>query len=479
MKTSLSVTESDSPTILPPFNLFRRKLVNLIALLLGDSLSLSLSLLLGGGIRWFLKGDTMVPSWLGLVVLAWWFGAYGVRLLPGWGLGAAEELRRQLGLLVAIFSMTTAAVFLGKNASEASRLTLSLGFLIAIVLVPLLRLQVKHFLIYRQIWGVPTVIYGDAQTIPVLAQALRGEGGLGYTPVGVFCDDGPQGGSVAGLPVLGRLSGLTRAAPVAVIALPGLSRHELIELLDGPLTVYRHILLVPDLMDAPSLWVQPRDLQGILGLEITSNLLDPFSKILKRLVELILVWMTLPLWGGLCLFLLGLIRLVERESGLFFQERIGFRGKQFKTLKFRTMHLDAEKKLEDRLQKDPALREEWEKNFKLKQDPRITQIGRLLRLTSLDELPQLVNVLRGEMSLVGPRPLPAYHYYGLTERVRVLRDRVRPGITGLWQVSCRSESGIEGMERWDTYYVRNWSIWLDFVILFRTFRAVLKREGAY
>ncbi len=151
----------------------------------------------------------------------------------------------------------------------------------------------------------------------------------------------------------------------------------------------------------------------------------------------------------------------------------------FKTLKFRTMHKEAEKILEAKLDEDPDLREEWEENFKLKNDPRVTRTGQLLRSSSLDELPQLFNVLRGDMSLVGPRPLPAYHYYGLSEQVRLLRDRVRPGITGLWQVSGRSEVGLEGMERWDTYYVRNWSIWLDFVILFRTVRAVLQKEGAY
>jgi lipopolysaccharide/colanic/teichoic acid biosynthesis glycosyltransferase len=174
-----------------------------------------------------------------------------------------------------------------------------------------------------------------------------------------------------------------------------------------------------------------------------------------------------------------LIRLFDGDAALFRQERVGHNGRSFKTIKFRTMHPDAERLLEHRLQQDEALREEWEENFKLRNDPRITRIGRLLRMTSMDELPQLINVLKGEMSLVGPRPLPTYHYYGRSERVRILRDRVRPGMTGLWQVSVRSESGVEGMERWDTYYVRNWSIWLDVYILARTVGVVLTRNGAY
>jgi lipopolysaccharide/colanic/teichoic acid biosynthesis glycosyltransferase len=143
------------------------------------------------------------------------------------------------------------------------------------------------------------------------------------------------------------------------------------------------------------------------------------------------------------------------------------------------MRPDADRVLEKALAADPALRAEWDATFKLENDPRITRAGRLIRATSLDELPQLLNVLRGEMSLVGPRPLPAYHHDELEEDVREVRERVRPGLTGLWQVSGRSDTGTAGMERWDPYYVRNWSLWLDVVILVRTFRAVLARSGAY
>ena len=139
----------------------------------------------------------------------------------------------------------------------------------------------------------------------------------------------------------------------------------------------------------------------------------------------------------------------------------------------------AEKVLQQKLAEDPALRAEWETSFKLTHDPRITRLGRLMRKTSLDELPQLVNVLRGEMSLVGPRPLPVYHQEKLLAPVRALRERVRPGMTGLWQVSGRSWSGITSMQKWDTYYVRNWSVWLDIVILVRTVRAVARGYGAF
>jgi lipopolysaccharide/colanic/teichoic acid biosynthesis glycosyltransferase len=146
--------------------------------------------------------------------------------------------------------------------------------------------------------------------------------------------------------------------------------------------------------------------------------------------------------------------------------------------KFRTMMPGAEQVLQSKLASDAELKQEWETNFKLKVDPRITRIGRFLRRTSLDELPQLFNVLRGQMSLVGPRPLPRYHHNELSTQVMKLRVRVRPGMTGLWQISGRSDTGNAGIERWDSYYVRNWSVWLDAVILARSVRAVVRGEGA-
>ncbi len=463
-----------------PFRYMRRRTINVASLLAGDLVALAFGIFLAGLVRWLLKGDDMIPRWAWALAPAWIFGAYMLRLLPGWGLGAAEELRRQVLLLVVVFAMATIALFLVRAGTAASRLTLSSAFLLCLPLVPLMRTLVKRLLIRHNLWGMPAAIYGsDDRSVELIIRSLQEEQGLGYFPVAVFSPLGPAGRTIAGIPVVGRVTERTHAAPVAIVGMPGMSRHDLIELLDNSLSTYPHVLLIPDLFEAPSLWVQSRDLRGILGLEITQNLLDPYARYLKRIVDLALVLAALPLWAPLCLLLAIVVYLEDRHSPFFIQERIGRDGRTFRTLKFRTMHKGSEQILEKQLDEDPELRREWERSFKLRKDPRVTRMGRLLRKTSLDELPQLANVLRGEMALVGPRPLPAYHYYELPQRVRVLRDRVRPGMTGLWQVSGRSEAGIEGMERWDTYYVRNWSIWLDIVILFRTFRVVLKREGAY
>jgi len=185
----------------------------------------------------------------------------------------------------------------------------------------------------------------------------------------------------------------------------------------------------------------------------------------------------LALFVPLCLIAL----LVRRDGGpvLFAHRRIGRGGKPFACLKFRTMVVDAEQRLAALLESDPAARAEWEANRKLREDPRVTWIGRLLRASSLDELPQLINVLKGDMSLVGPRPVMDSElatYYGAAAPHYMA---VRPGITGLWQVSGRSDTSYPRRVALDVAYVRNPSLREDLRILLRTPAAVLLRRGAY
>ncbi len=458
----------------------RRRLANAAMLGLGDAVALGVALLLAGATRWWLMGQPMVPSWSPLVLPAWWLGAWVARLLPGWGLGAVEELRRLMLLLGLTFVGTTMLLFLSKQSEENSRFTITLAFVLSVPLLPYLRLLAKRRLIRAGRWGLPAAVYGGGTATRRVIEALHEETGLGYVPVAVFDDDSARwGGAVAGVPVKGSLHQSMPDAPVAILAAPDVDQAALPGLLEGPLAHYKQIVIIPDLFEVPTLWVRSRDIGGVLGLEITSNLLDPLARFLKRTLDLGLVLITLPLWVPVCLLVALAIRLQDGQAALFFQERLGKNGAPFRTIKFRTMVPDAEHILQDALDRDPTLQAEWEAHFKLRRDPRITRLGRWLRRTSLDELPQLLNVLRGEMSLVGPRPLPEYHHQFLSARIRQLRLRLRPGLTGLWQISGRSDIGKEGLERWDAYYVRNWSIWLDLVILVRTIRVILDRSGAY
>jgi lipopolysaccharide/colanic/teichoic acid biosynthesis glycosyltransferase len=229
-----------------------------------------------------------------------------------------------------------------------------------------------------------------------------------------------------------------------------------------------------------SLWITSRDLGGVLGLEIKKNLLVPSNRRLKRLLDYAIAvpafLASLP-FIGLCAIW---IKAVSPGPALFRQEREGERGKRITVYKLRTMYPDSERLLHEYLDNNPEEKINWYRFYKLKQDPRILpRIGWFLRRYSLDELPQLWNVLRGDMSLVGPRPFPYYHLNSFTDGFRALRSSVMPGVTGLWQVSERSDGDVKVQEVGDTYYIRNWSLWLDIYILLRTIRTVLLPSGAY
>lgn len=197
----------------------------------------------------------------------------------------------------------------------------------------------------------------------------------------------------------------------------------------------------------------------------------------KRVVDVAVSGIALLLLSPVMLVIAVLIKL-DGGSALFGHKRIGREGKIFPCLKFRTMVMGGDEILKQHLQKNPEAAAEWKATQKLQNDPRITRLGRLLRSSSIDELPQLINVLKGDMSLVGPRPIvrdEIAHY----NRDIAYYYRVRPGVTGLWQVSGRNDVSYAQRVQMDSWYVRNWSLWNDIAILCKTFPAVLKRSGAY
>jgi exopolysaccharide biosynthesis polyprenyl glycosylphosphotransferase len=233
------------------------------------------------------------------------------------------------------------------------------------------------------------------------------------------------------------------------------------------------LVVAPQLTDIAGPRVHVRPVEGLPLLHVEEPKLSGVAWLLKNVLDRIISALALVALLPLFLFVSLLIRLSDRGPAFFRQSRVGREGKVFKVVKFRTMYPNAEERLAqlvDQNESDGLL-------FKIKDDPRITPIGRFLRSTSLDELPQLINVLRGEMSLVGPRPLPADDGDFLGDvRRRLL---VKPGITGLWQVSGRSETSWDDAVRLDLYYVDNWSLAFDMVIMWRTVGVVLRRRGAY
>lgn len=215
----------------------------------------------------------------------------------------------------------------------------------------------------------------------------------------------------------------------------------------------------------------------VMILRVSNNLAKRSSRFIKRTFDIIGSSLILVALSPVLIFL---TYKVSRDGGrpIYGHERVGHNGKKFKCLKFRSMVLNSQEVLADLLERDPEAREEWNKDFKLKNDPRITKIGAFIRKTSLDELPQLWNVLRGEMSLVGPRPViekELERYAGDVDYYFM----AKPGMTGLWQVSGRNDIDYDTRVYFDAWYVKNWALWNDIAILFKTIGVVLKRDGAY
>lgn len=422
------------------------------------------------------------PASLALLFVAAYlaFGLYAAA-----GPGPVEELRRLTLATGVVALVLTAAAFLTKGADQYSRGAFLSTALLAAFLIPLGRAALRHYCAARSWWGVPVLIFGAGATARVLVRKLVAEPSLGLKPIACLDEDPARHTGDITVRVLGPLAiapALARRWRIRhlIVALPELERRRLLEILEHYANDFARVIVIPNLLGMASLWVTPRDLGGVLGLELRQNLLDPASRFVKRFLDLLLA----SVLGLLALPVLAIaaawIRRVSPGPALYWQNREGRGGKTIRVPKLRTMHRDADRMLADWLEQSPEAREEWRRYCKLRRDPRVIPgIGRWLRRTSLDELPQLWNVLRGEMSLVGPRPFPAYHLERFDPEFRALRARVRPGLTGLWQVAARSDGDLDVQRELDTYYIRNWSLWLELYILGRTVAAIVAGKGAY
>jgi Undecaprenyl-phosphate galactose phosphotransferase WbaP len=456
------------------------------ALLLGaDLLALSLAGIISVYVRLALEGQYH-PSlyWQLWPVLGLFIIAYAtVGLYPGVATSPVDELRWTSLSTTLIYLALAATIFLRREGEVYSRGVFVMAWILSIVLVLLCRATVRLMFARCRWWGYPVMVLGAGTTGDMVIRTLKRRPGIGLKPVLVLDDDPNKHGSLHGVPVVGGVElapalARTRKIPYAIVAMPGVPRHRLLSLLERYGSTFAHLLIIPDLFEFSSLWVSAKDMGGILGLEVRQRLLLPGPRLAKFLIDL-----TATLLGGLIIVplvaIIALLIKLDSPGPIFYRQiRIGQDGKSFKAWKFRTMVQYADKVLEEYLDQHPELQEAWERDHKLRQDPRVTRVGRFLRRTSLDELPQLWNILRGEMSLVGPRPIVDEEIPRYGDKF-TLYTKVIPGLTGLWQVSGRNNITYDERVSLDAYYVRNWSVWLDVYILIRTLWVVVTGEGAY
>ena len=317
------------------------------------------------------------------------------------------------------------------------------------------------------------LVLGAGPAVREIGEYFESRPGLGLTPIPV--NIGPEGPRQPDV-----IASLARTHNAMCAALPlggrrgGSNEHFLVRYCAS---LFPILWVIPAPGMLPSLWTNATDVGGVVGMQSGTRLLRPVPRSMKRVIDCALTIPLAVLSLPFFLILAAAVKLTSRGPIFYGQQRIG-RGRQmFSAWKFRTMHADADQMLEARLAADPELRKEWARDHKLRNDPRITAVGRVLRRASLDELPQLWNVIRGEMSLVGPRPIVLQEIPKYGEDFGLYLS-VPPGLTGLWQVSGRNRTTYEERVNFDSYYVQNWSVWLDIHILARTVRAVLTGDGA-
>jgi len=363
-----------------------------------------------------------------------------------------------------------------------------LFWIFALFLVPIIRLLFRKIGLTLKTWYEPVAIIGKGQEISFLHKHLEQNRLYGFIPT-LLVDFDPDAAIendnkelphvMEGSLLIEHKSILNqmgiRTAFILVKNLPK-TLQEII-LYEGVFGI-RRAIIISELSHIGGSAIMPYDLQGVLGLEVQRNLFMRRYRVTKRVKNLLLTTLSLPFILPLSAILALAIRLDSDGPVFYSQERLGYKGKPFRVWKFRTMVRGADEILADHLENNSELRTEWLQNHKLKDDPRVTMVGKFLRKTSLDELPQLWNVLKGEMSLVGPRPIvqDEIKHYGDSFGTYT---KVKPGMTGLWQVSGRNDTSYENRVSLDEYYVRHWSIWLDLYILLRTVYTVLFRHGAY
>ena len=407
---------------------------------------------------------------------------HGSWMYPAAPLPPVEEMRRlMLSSLLLHLTVVTVLVMLFQTMVGYSRVVVAISGILTAVLAQSVRNWARRVLFSLHVGQIPVLLAGAGDVGRRVAAILKTDAYTGFRVVGYF--NGVQEASaslgVDGIPCLGSLKDIVPEAMRRDVKIllacqdERLFRCQMKEFSAW----FTYIEFLPTANAFPVFGSKAVVFDGLGGLEMVNQARKRVLRFQKwaldRILALVAFAFAIPFFVVIPL----LIKLTSRGPVFYRQERLGRHGKPFRVWKFRSMYADADERLQRLIAENPAMADEWANRFKLLDDPRVTPLGRFLRRTSLDELPQLFNVLCGEMALIGPRPIVEgeVDYYGTSYETF---SSVRPGITGLWQVSGRSDTDYDRRVALDTYYVLNWSPWLDIWILLRTVLVVLLMRGA-
>jgi lipopolysaccharide/colanic/teichoic acid biosynthesis glycosyltransferase len=398
---------------------------------------------------------------LALATLATIVLAASRSLYPAYRILDHEQLRRRATVCLVVATLAISGVLL---LPEGWSLAFPiLAFLAAgLIIQPFIHDVTRRLCRRLGIWGERAALIAGPNRMPVLLEHFKRHWRLGILPEPVSTHGGEDISD--GAPRIALIAG-DMASPLEELA--AMRRR------------FAEIILLADIPTLKLTGLRPADIGGQIGLRLAFRG-RPAPEIARRALDLAIALLATLLLAPLIGIAAIMIYVIDPGSVFFWHAREGRGGRPLHVLKLRTMYRDAEQRLDTLLRENPGMAAEWSSHFKLRRDPRILPvIGHLLRKTSLDEVPQLLNIITGEMTLVGPRPFPAYHLQAMDRGFRDKRHSVTPGLTGLWQISERSDADIGLQQQLDEFYIDNRSLWLDWHILVSTVPAVFKRGGAY
>lgn len=485
LKELSELLQSETTAKLPKRNDLLNKFASGSLLLVSDMILLTFSIIIT-----ILLRDALLPGYVDFsfylpsipIVLPLFAVLYFSQgLYPGFGIDVVSELRKLTYSTTIVFIALAVFAFFIKDNFLYSRLVFLVSWIISLITVPLGRAVIKKVFGKKSWWGVPVIVIGAGKAGEKVIKSMLEHSQIGLKPIVAVDDDIDRWGYSYKIPVIGGLELIPQLAKRlkidhAIFAMPSVQSDRQKELITKYSGYFTHTIIIPDIFGFSSVWVSSRDIGGILGLEVQQKLLNKTALLRKRIFDILLISVLGILALPLMLIVSAMIYLDSKGRVLFRQVRMGKDDSRFEIIKFRTMHTDAENRLNNILDENADLKREYEIYHKLRDDPRKTRIGKFLRKFSIDEVPQFINVLRGEMSLIGPRAYMPWEKYKMNGMDKIIL-KVKPGISGLWQVTGRLTYSFEERNITDVYYVRNWSIFLDIYIVAKTIGVVFTGKG--
>lgn len=463
----------------------RKKLIVIVILVLSDFTLYIVALLAGIFVQIAIRGleiDNYATFWLYLSTFILVFFAFAFsNLYPGYGLTGVKETEiiiKGISLVNVLIGFTL--IFL-QVQNQISGFVLLFSWLISIIFIPIARIMLRNRLSLLSLYGENVIVMGDGavKTVIDLIHCRR----LGWIPIGTFQQEGENHLGGINIPIINskdELIDFGRNNEIKIVIFGSSSEFNKNPLSDElwiwlSETFNKIIVIFSDHISG-SVGVNTRDLEGSLGLEFHVNLFNFRARLVKRMFDIVITTALIIFLLPLMLIIALLVKFDSPGPIIFRHKRIGEKNNHFNLFKFRTMIQEAEKKLHEYLENNHELKEEMKTYQKLKYDPRITRIGKLLRKFSLDELPQFWNVLRGDMSLIGPRAITPQEVVNYGHYSSIILG-VRPGISGWWQVMGRNNVDWKKRTSMELYYVSNWSFWLEYYIFLKTIWAIVLGQG--